>query len=86
VPTTAKGYKRLLCWVEGFGLVRCAGIEGTSSYGAGLARHLKAQGIEVLEVAPIRTPRVTMPWRISTPTHTIIVLLISFALFLRAPR
>ena len=50
VPTTAKGYKRLLCWVEGFGLVRCAGIEGTSSYGAGLARHLKAQGIEVLEV------------------------------------
>ena len=50
VPTTATGYKRLLCWVEGFGLVRCAGIEGTSSYGAGLARHLKAQGIEVLEV------------------------------------
>jgi transposase len=30
--------------------VRCAGIEGTSSYGAGLARHLKARGIEVLEV------------------------------------
>jgi transposase len=30
--------------------VRCVGIEGTSSYGAGLARHLKAQGIEVLEV------------------------------------
>ncbi len=50
VPTTAKGYERLLCWAEGFGPVRCAGIEGTSSYGAGLARHLKAQGIEVLEV------------------------------------
>jgi transposase len=50
VPTTAKGYKRLLCWVEGFGPVRCAGIEGTSSYGAGLARYFKAQGIEVLEV------------------------------------
>src|SRR5215203_4706303 len=50
VPTTATGYKRLLCWVEGFGTARCAGIEGTSSYGAGLARHLKAQGIEVLEV------------------------------------
>jgi transposase len=50
VPTTAKGYERLLCWVEGFGPVRCAGIEGTSSYGAGLARHLKAQGIEVREV------------------------------------
>jgi transposase len=50
VPTTAKGYERLLCWAQGFGHVRCAGIEGTSSYGAGLARHLKAQGIEVLEV------------------------------------
>jgi transposase len=30
--------------------VRCAGIEGTSSYGAGLARHLRSLGIEVLEV------------------------------------
>ena len=30
--------------------MRCVGIEGTSSYGAGLARHLKAEGIEVLEV------------------------------------
>ena len=28
----------------------CAGIEGTSSYGAGLARHLKAAGISVMEV------------------------------------
>ena len=34
VPSTAKGYEKLLCWVEGFGAVRCAGIEGTSSYGA----------------------------------------------------
>ncbi len=50
VPTTAKGYERLLRWAEGFGLVRCAGIEGTSSYGAGLTRHLRARGIEVLEV------------------------------------
>jgi len=30
--------------------VRCAGIEGTSSHGAGLARQLKTRGIEVLEV------------------------------------
>ena len=34
VPTTAKGYERLLRWAKGFGPVRCAGIEGTSSYGA----------------------------------------------------
>src|SRR5829696_6225011 len=50
VPTTAKGYEGLLCWAKDFGPVRCAGVEGTSSYGAGLARHLKARGIEVLEV------------------------------------
>ena len=31
VPTTAKGYERLLRWAEGFGPVRCAGVEGTSS-------------------------------------------------------
>jgi transposase len=50
VPTTAKGYERLLRWAEGFGPVRCAGVEGTSSYGAGLARHLRTREIEVLEV------------------------------------
>jgi transposase len=50
VPTTAEGYERVVRWAEGFGPVRCAGIEGTSSYGAGLARHLKAAGIAVVEV------------------------------------
>jgi transposase len=49
-PTTVKGYQRLPRWAEGFGPVRCAGVEGTSGYGAGLARHLRARGIEVLEV------------------------------------
>jgi transposase len=50
VPTTANGYEKLLCWAEGLGSIRCAGVEGTSSYGAGLARHLRDKGIEVLEV------------------------------------
>jgi len=50
VPTTTRGYERLLRWAEGFGPVGCAGIEGTSSYGAGLARHLKSAGISVMEV------------------------------------
>jgi transposase len=44
-------------WAEGFGTVRNAGVEGTSSYGAGLARHLKAQGIEVLEVERPKRPQ-----------------------------
>jgi transposase len=50
VPATVKGYERLLLWAEGFGPLRCAGVEGTSSYGAGLTRHLRASGIKVLEV------------------------------------
>ena len=31
VPTTEKGYEALICWAEGFGRVRGAGVEGTSS-------------------------------------------------------
>jgi transposase len=50
VPTTVKGYQKLLHWAQGFGPVCCAGVEGTGSYGAGLARHLKAAGISVMEV------------------------------------
>jgi transposase len=49
-PTTTEGYESLLWWAEGFGPVRSAGLEGTGSYGAGLTRHLKERGVEVLEV------------------------------------
>ena len=50
VPTTANGYEGLLSWAGGFGPLRGAGVEGASSYGAGLARHFRARGIAVLEV------------------------------------
>jgi transposase len=50
VPTTVKGYQRLVCWAEGFGAVGCAGVEGTGNYGVGLARYLRAAGISVVEV------------------------------------
>ncbi len=49
VPTTPAGYRSLVSWAAGFGPLRSVGIEGTGSYGAGLALHLKAKGIEVLE-------------------------------------
>ena len=29
--TTLKGYRNLLAWAKGFGPVKCAGVEGTSS-------------------------------------------------------
>lgn len=37
-------------WAQSFGQVRIAGIEGTSSYGAGLTRAFQEAGIEVAEV------------------------------------
>ncbi len=47
---TPAGYARLLGWLGGFGTVALVGIEGTGSYGAGLARHITAAGIRVVEV------------------------------------
>ena len=44
------GCGQLLGWLRSFGGVECVGVEGTSSYGAGLARHLAAQGVGVVEV------------------------------------
>jgi transposase len=49
-PATVAGYGRLLGWLGGFGTVALVGIEGTGSYGAGLARHVTAAGVRVVEV------------------------------------
>src|SRR5205809_1536982 len=49
-PATAAGYAGLLGWLGGFGTVALVGIEGTGSYGAGLARHVTAAGIRVVEL------------------------------------
>ena len=49
-PVTAAGYAGLLGWLDGFGTVCLVGIEGTGSYGAGLARHMSAAGVRVVEV------------------------------------
>jgi transposase len=49
-PVTPAGYGQLLGWLTSFGPVCLVGIEGTGSYGAGLARHVTAAGIRVVEV------------------------------------
>ncbi|HJY03733.1 MAG TPA: transposase [Streptosporangiaceae bacterium] len=49
-PVTAAGYASLLSWLAGSGTVALVGIEGTGSYGAGLARYMAAAGIQVVEV------------------------------------
>jgi transposase len=48
--TTPAGYQSLLAWLESFGSVTKVGVEGTGSYGAGLARFLRRSHIEVIEV------------------------------------
>ena len=48
--TTVKGNEQLLKWLAGFGPVTRVGVEGTSSYGASLARYLRGEGVEVVEV------------------------------------
>jgi len=50
VPTTPAGYRSLLAWARGLGEVEAFGVEGTGSYGAALARFLRAQGQVVVEV------------------------------------
>ncbi|MFC4613085.1 IS110 family transposase, partial [Streptomyces maoxianensis] len=49
-PATAAGYGQLLGWARRYGDVRRAGVEGTGSYGAALARFLRREGVEIAEV------------------------------------
>ena len=49
-PADAAGYAGLLAWLRRHGEVARVGVEGTGSYGAGLARSLAAAGVPVLEV------------------------------------
>jgi hypothetical protein len=71
-PSTAAGYAGLLSWLGGFGTVALVGIEGTGSYGPGLARHMAAAGIRVVEVTGLtgRTATATaspIRWTRSAP-------------------
>lgn len=60
LPSTPAGYQALLGWAVAFGTIDQVGVEGTGSYGAGLARWLRGQGLVVLEVdRPDRRERCT---------------------------
>jgi transposase len=47
---STRGYVALVNWAERLGPVAKIGIEGTGTYGAGLARFVRAYGLEVVEV------------------------------------
>jgi transposase len=50
VPADLSGYDQLEAWAGGWGRVSAFGVEGTGSYGAGLARYLRRAGHRVVEV------------------------------------
>ena len=49
-PADPAGYRAALAWMSARGELAKVGVEGTGSYGAGLARYLAACGVEVVEV------------------------------------
>ena len=55
---TTHGYEELERWSRGLGEIHAFGIEGTGSYGAGVARFLTSRGHTVVEVnRPDRSTR-----------------------------
>jgi len=48
--TTRRGNRAMIAWAQLRGTVRRAGVEGTGSFGAGVTRALRLEGIEVIEV------------------------------------
>ena len=60
-PATPAGYARLLGWLGSFGTVALVGVEGTGSYGAGLARYLDAAAVRVVEARPRGPARPASP-------------------------
>jgi transposase len=49
-PADTAGYDALRQWLEAFGAIDAVGVESTGAWGAGLARHLRAAGVRVIEV------------------------------------
>jgi transposase len=50
IPTTPVGSTQLLAWARSLGTVTRAGVEGTGTYGASIARFLTTAGVQVFEV------------------------------------
>ena len=50
IPAASHGYSAFVSWARSLGQLALVGIEGPGHYGAGLARHLRAEGIAVTEV------------------------------------
>lgn len=51
IATDTHGFRQLLDWGSSYGKIIAFGIEGTGSYGAGLASFIRRQGHKVIEVS-----------------------------------
>jgi len=51
LAASSAGYADFVFWAQSLGRLVTVGIEGPGHFGAGLARHLRAQGIAVREVS-----------------------------------
>lgn len=51
IATDTRGFRQLLDWASSYGKIIAFGIEGTGSYGAGLASFIRRQGHKVIEVS-----------------------------------
>ena len=58
------GYRRLEGWIHAFGPVVKVGIEGTSSYGVGLTRHLLGAGDRGRGGDPTEPPGAPPAWQV----------------------
>lgn len=57
VRATPQGYGELIAWARSWGPVHAMGVEGTSSYGAGLTRFVRREEITVIEIDRGPRPR-----------------------------
>jgi hypothetical protein len=57
IETTRAGYGELVAWASQFGTLDRFGVEGTGSFGGGLARWLRAQGLMFRSRSTGRTVR-----------------------------
>ena len=70
-PNTAAGHEAMSAWLDGLGSVARVGIEGSGSYGRGLAQLLVSDGYAVVDVPPQMTERARRGQRTRTKTdHT----------------
>lgn len=70
-PNTAAGHEKMLSWTGGLGSVIRVGVEGSGSYGRGLAQRLVTAGWVVVDVPPQMTARARRRQRTRTKTDAL---------------